>query len=88
MAPASLKICSSHRRSSTGDAFLGVCSHVAFVSNHMQNEAFERNGEDDAKKGQEAIEYVDHELLTNRYHVTHYGGCAVLFNKDTFFPDV
>ena len=37
---------------------------------------------------QDAIEYVDHELLTNRFHVTHYGGCAVLFNKDTFFPDV
>ena len=37
---------------------------------------------------QEAIEYVDHELLTNRFHVTHYGGCAVLFNNYTFFPDV
>ena len=37
---------------------------------------------------QEAIEYVDHELFTNRFHVTHYGRCAVLFNKDTFFPDV
>ena len=37
---------------------------------------------------QEAIEYVDHEPLTNRFHVTHYGGCAVLFNKDTFCPDV
>ena len=37
---------------------------------------------------QEAIEFVDHELLTNRFHVTHYGGCAVLFNKDTFCPDV
>ena len=37
---------------------------------------------------QEAIEYVDHELLTNRFHVTHFGGCAVFFNKDTFFPDV
>ena len=32
--------------------------------------------------------FVDHELLTNRFHVTHYGGCAVLFNKDAFFPDV
>ena len=31
---------------------------------------------------------LDHELLTNRFHVTHHGGCAVLFNKDTFFPDV
>ena len=30
----------------------------------------------------EAIEYVDYELLTNRFHVTHYGGCAVLFNKE------
>ena len=37
---------------------------------------------------QEAIEYVDHELLTNRFHVTHYEGCAVLFNKDTFHPDI
>ena len=37
---------------------------------------------------QEAIEYVDHDLLTNRFHVTHYAGCAVLFNKDTFLPDV
>ena len=37
---------------------------------------------------QEAIEYVDNEIFTNRFHVTHYGGCAVLFNKDTFCPDV
>ena len=37
---------------------------------------------------QEALGYVDHELLTNRFHVTHCGGCAVLFNKDTFFPDI
>ena len=34
---------------------------------------------------QEAIEYVDHDILTNRFHVTPHGGCAVLFNKDTFF---
>ena len=33
-------------------------------------------------------EYVDHELLTNRFHVTHYAGCAVLFNKDTFYSNV
>ena len=33
---------------------------------------------------QEAIEYVDRDILANRFHVTHYGGCAVLFNKDTF----
>ena len=27
---------------------------------------------------QEAFDYVDHELLTNRFHVTHYAGCAIL----------
>ena len=34
------------------------------------------------------IEYIDHEFLTTRFHVTHYGGCALLFNKDTSFPDI
>ena len=37
---------------------------------------------------QEAIEYLEHELLTNRSHVTHYGDCAILFNKDTFSSDI
>ena len=37
---------------------------------------------------QEVIDYVDHEFLTNRFHVTHNGCWAVLFNKNTFFPDV
>ena len=37
---------------------------------------------------QETSDYVDHELLTSRFHVTHYAGCAVLFNKDTFYPNV
>ena len=45
-------------------------------------------GGNGARPSAGAIEYADHELLTNRFHVTHYGGCAVLFNKDTFFPDV
>ena len=35
---------------------------------------------------QEAIEHVDHEFLTNRFHVTHYGGCAILFNKGHPLP--
>ena len=34
---------------------------------------------------QEATEYPEHEFLTNRFHVTHYGGCTILFSKDTFF---
>ena len=37
---------------------------------------------------QEASEYVDHDILTNRFHVAHYGGCAILYNKDTFYPNV
>ena len=37
---------------------------------------------------QEAIELLEHDLLTNRFRVTHYGGCAILFNKDTFFSDI
>ena len=37
---------------------------------------------------QEASDYVDHDILQERFHVTHYAGCAILFNKDTFFPDI
>ena len=37
---------------------------------------------------QAASEYVDHELLTNRFHVTHYAGSAVLVNKDTFYTNI
>ena len=37
---------------------------------------------------QEASEYVDHDILTYRFHVTHYGGCAILFKKDTFHPNI
>ena len=36
----------------------------------------------------EAIEYLEHEYFTNRFYVTHYGGCAILFNKDTFHQDI
>ena len=37
---------------------------------------------------QEASEYVDHDFLQERFHVTHFAGCAILFNKDTFYPDI
>ena len=26
--------------------------------------------------------------FSTRFRVTHHGGCAILFNKDTFFPDI
>ena len=37
---------------------------------------------------QEASEYVDHGILLGRFHVTHDAGCAILFNKDTFYPNI
>ena len=37
---------------------------------------------------QEASDDVDHDILQKRFHVTHYAGCAILFNKDTFYPDI
>ena len=35
----------------------------------------------------EACEHVNHDILTNRFHVTHCGGCAVFFNNETFHPN-
>ena len=37
---------------------------------------------------QEASDRVEHEILHERFHVTHFAGCTVLFNKDTFYPDI
>ena len=37
---------------------------------------------------QEASDYVVHDILQQRFHVTHHAGCAILFNKDTFYPDI
>ena len=33
---------------------------------------------------QEASDYVDHAILHERFYVTHFAGCAVPFNEDTF----
>ena len=37
---------------------------------------------------QEASQKVEHEILRERFHVTHFAGCAILFNKDTFYLDI
>ena len=37
---------------------------------------------------QEAIKYLQHEFSTSHFHVTHFAGCAVLFNKDTFHSNI
>ena len=34
---------------------------------------------------QEASDYVEHDIFQERFHVTHFAGCAILFNKDTFY---
>ena len=36
----------------------------------------------------EASDYVNHDILHERFHVTRFLGCAILFNKDTFYPDI
>ena len=37
---------------------------------------------------QEASDYVEHDILHERFQATHYAGCAILFNKDTFYLDI
>ena len=37
---------------------------------------------------QEASDYVDHDIFQERFHVTHYAGCAILFNKNTSYPNI
>ena len=37
---------------------------------------------------QEASDYVEHKILHERFHVTHFAGCAILFNKDPFHPNI
>ena len=36
---------------------------------------------------QEKTACVDRDILISRFHVTHYAVCAILFNKDTFYPN-
>ena len=36
---------------------------------------------------QEASEHLEHDYLTSYFYVTHFAGCAVLLNKDTFHSD-
>ena len=47
-----------------------------------------RGREDHIVTLQEASDDADHDVLQERFHVTHYAGCAILFNKDTFYPDI
>ena len=37
---------------------------------------------------QDATEYIDHNAFMKRFHISQYGGCAVLFNKDTFYSEI
>ena len=84
------------RTASTKCALLFAC---AKATQHPQLESRPRRGKEDAVEKQiagkwhaitiqEAIEYVMIDIPTNRCHVTHYGGCAILFNEDTFYPNI
>ena len=57
---------------------------------HGKEDAFEKQiaGKWHVITLQEASEYVEHDILTNQFHVTHYGGCAILYNKDTFYANI
>ena len=81
----------------TTDASLLVPSSTNDLNNSMwqsprrgKEDAFEKQiaGRWHVTTLQEASEKVDHDILTGRFHVTHYGGCAILFNKDTFNPNI
>ena len=37
---------------------------------------------------QESIGFLEHDAITRQFHVAHFRGCATLFNKDTFGPDL
>ena len=37
---------------------------------------------------QEGSGYVEHEILHERFHVTHFAGCAILFTEDTSYPNI
>ena len=37
---------------------------------------------------QEASDCVGRDILQERFHGTHCAGCAILFNKDTLYPDI
>ena len=66
---------------------------------HLQLDPGPRRGKEDAFEKQiagrwhvislqEASECVDHDILRGRFHVTHCAGCAILFNKDTIYPNI
>ena len=37
---------------------------------------------------EEAVEYLQHEYLTTHFYISHFAGCGILFNKDTFHSDL
>ena len=70
----------------------------SFEAQHLQLESWVPTREDAFEKQiagewhvvtlQEATDHVDHHILQERFHVTHHVGCAILFNKDTFHPNI
>ena len=63
-----------------------------FLFNTSTNLPGSRHGKEGAFEKQIAgnwhIVTLQEAIDANRFHVTHYGRCAVLFNKDTFFSNI
>ena len=87
-----------HEPSSQEYRFLRRCAQQLDGTEKAQRLQLERRGKGAIERHiagkwyiitlQEASEHLEHDFLTNRFHVTHCGGCAILFNKDTFFSDI
>ena len=75
-----VRLCKSDSASTAGIQDLDVGREDAFEK--------EIEGKWHVITPQEASEYVDHDILTSRFHVTRYGGCANLYNKDTFYSNI
>ena len=83
-------------RESTGFSLLSLLWRRLSVCNW--NPGLQRSTEDAIEKQvagkwhlitlQEASHCVEHEILHEHLHVTHFTGCAALFDRDTFFPNV
>ena len=90
---------SSSSQSYGVNKYFSFQSTKAEEAQHLQLEPWARRGKEDAFEKeiagkwhiitlQEASQKVEHEILRERFHVTHFAGCAILFNKDTFYPDI
>ena len=78
----------SERRPATSSQTNRANKHFSARSQHLQLESRNRLQRWHIITLQEASECVDHDILTSRFQLTHCAGCAILHNKDTFYPNI